>query len=92
MGKKEEEKEKEEEEEVKEEAGEKMDEKEKSRRGWEKLRRDRMKEAKVVSTSSSTLSIALVTGQLQPGNYPDPYIYLHVITLHPRRLVESLQN
>lgn len=91
MGKKEEEKEKEEEEEVKEEAGEKMDEKEK-RRGWEKLRRDRMKEAKVVSTSSSTPSIALVTGQLQPGNYPDPYIYLHVITLHPRRLVESLQN
>lgn len=49
MGKKEEEKEKEEEEEVKEEAGEKMDEKEKRRRGWEKLRRDRMKEAKVVS-------------------------------------------
>lgn len=47
---------------------------------------DRVREAKVVSTSSSTpiLSVASVTGQLQPANYPDPYIYLHVITLHPR--------
>lgn len=59
-----------------------------------KMVAERVKEAKVVSTSRRMYTPTVQRlyrcfslpelANSDPANYPDPYIYLHVITLHPR--------